>query len=41
MLGGLDLRVGPALGQIELMTGQVVAAEVLYAALAHRPAPVV
>jgi shikimate dehydrogenase len=33
VIGGLDLLVGQALRQIELMTGQSVAAEVLYAAL--------
>ena len=33
MLSGLDLLVGQALRQIELMTGQSVPAEVLYAAL--------
>jgi shikimate dehydrogenase len=38
-LGGLDLLVGQALRQIELMTGQAVAAEVLFAALENRPAP--
>ena len=32
MLSGLDLLVGQALRQIELMTGRTVAAEVLYAA---------
>jgi shikimate dehydrogenase len=41
VLGGLDLLVGQALRQIELMTGQAVAAEVLYAALENRQAPVV
>ena len=41
VLGGLDLLVGQALRQIELMTGQAVAAEILYAALENRPAPVV
>jgi shikimate dehydrogenase len=33
VIGGLDLLVGQALRQIELMTGQSVPAEVLYAAL--------
>jgi shikimate 5-dehydrogenase len=33
VLSGLDLLVGQALRQIELMTGQAVPAEVLYAAL--------
>jgi shikimate dehydrogenase len=33
VIGGLDLLVGQALRQIQLMTGQSVAAEVLYAAL--------
>jgi shikimate dehydrogenase len=33
VIGGLDLLVGQALGQIELMTGQSVPPEVLYAAL--------
>ena len=37
VLGGLDLLVGQALRQIELMTGRLVAAEVLYAALENRP----
>lgn len=32
LISGLDLLVGQALGQIELMTGRTVAAEVLYAA---------
>lgn len=32
VINGLDLLVGQALGQIELMTGRTVAAEVLYAA---------
>ncbi len=36
VIGGLDLLVGQALRQIELMTGRPVAAEVLYAALAQR-----
>jgi len=40
VLGGIDLLVGQALRQIELMTGRAVAAEVLYAALEGRPAPV-
>ena len=40
VLSGLDLLVGQALRQIELMTGKTVAAEVLYAALESRPAPV-
>ena len=40
VLSGLDLLVGQALRQIELMTGRSVAAEVLYAALENRPAPV-
>ena len=39
VLGGLDLLVGQALRQIELMTGQAVAPEVLYAALGNRPGP--
>ena len=34
VVGGLDLLVGQALLQIELMTGRTVPAEVLYAALA-------
>ena len=37
VIGGLDLLVGQALLQIELMTGQSVPAEVLYQAL--DPAP--
>jgi shikimate dehydrogenase len=41
VLSGLDLLVGQALRQIELMTGRVVSAEVLYAALDSRPSPVV
>ncbi len=41
VLSGLDLLVGQALRQIELMTGRTVAAEVLYAALDNRPVPVV
>jgi shikimate dehydrogenase len=40
VLGGIDLLVGQALRQIELMTGQAVTAEVLYAALGHSPASV-
>lgn len=40
VLSGLDLLVGQARRQIELMTGRSVAAEVLYAALGNRPAPV-
>jgi shikimate dehydrogenase len=40
VLGGLDLLVGQALRQIELMTGQAVPAEVLFAALEHRSAPI-
>ena len=36
VIGGLDLLVGQALRQIELMTGQAVPAEVLYEAL-HQP----
>jgi shikimate dehydrogenase len=39
VLGGLDLLVGQALRQIELMTGHAVAPEVLYAALQNRPVP--
>jgi shikimate dehydrogenase len=39
VLGGIDLLVGQALRQIELMTGQPVAPEVLFAALPNRPAP--
>jgi shikimate dehydrogenase len=35
VIGGLDLLVGQALGQVELMTGQPVPAEVLYAALSE------
>jgi shikimate dehydrogenase len=35
VIGGLDLLVGQALRQIELMTGETVPAEVLYAALAE------
>jgi shikimate dehydrogenase len=41
VLSGFDLLVGQALRQIELMTGRAVAAEVLYAALENRSAPVV
>ena len=41
VLSGLDLLVGQALRQIELMTGRTVAVEVLYGALDNRPAPVV
>ena len=37
VLSGLDLLVGQALRQIELMTGKTVAAEVLYAALRRMP----
>jgi shikimate dehydrogenase len=33
VIGGLDLLIGQALGQIELMTGRAVPADVLYAAL--------
>ena len=33
VIGGLDLLIGQALLQIELMTGRAVAADVLYAAL--------
>ena len=40
VLSGLDLLVGQALRQIELMTGQAVDAEVLWAALGNRPASV-
>ncbi len=40
VLSGLDLLVGQALRQIELMTGRAVGAEVLYGALDNRPAPV-
>ena len=40
VLSGLDLLVGQALRQIELMTGRAVAAEVLYGALDNRPATV-
>jgi len=38
VLSGLDLLVGQALRQIELMTGQAVAGDVLWAALDNRPA---
>ena len=41
VLSGLDLLVGQALRQVELMTGRAVAADVLYAALDDRAAPVV
>jgi shikimate dehydrogenase len=40
VLSGLDLLVGQALRQIELMTGQAVPAEVLWAALENRVSPV-
>ena len=36
VVNGLDLLVGQALLQIELMTGRTVSAELLYAALADR-----
>jgi shikimate dehydrogenase len=41
VVSGLDLLVGQALLQIELMTGHSVAADVLYAALRTESAPVV
>jgi shikimate dehydrogenase len=41
VLSGLDLLVGQALRQIELMTGRTVAADVLWAALDNRQASVV
>jgi shikimate dehydrogenase len=37
VIGGLDLLVGQALLQIELMTGQTVPADVLYAAVRDHP----